>query len=318
MEEINENGGIGGNKLTLLKSDDASETTRGLAVAQNLSENQSVIAVIGHKSSYVSVPAASIYEEAGLVMLSPASTAPELTLNEDRYIYRIIPSDTVLALEMAEYLADMNYKRFVLYYSDDSYGRGLADAVEDQFKQYGITIVDRFHDYAGTVELERLKDRWRAYGYDGIFIAAAMSQGGQFMEDAGKVGIDTVFAGGNALDSPLLSEFISDQSSGVVIGSVFDPDSSEQAIRFTQSFIDHYETEPDIYAALGYDAVNLLASALDNSKNYSREEVAKELRGIGKWMGVCGVHEFSDNGDETGELIMIKQLIDGSFHRLER
>lgn len=318
VNEINENGGIDGNKLILLKSDDASETTRGMSVAQNLSENKSVIAVIGHKSSYVSVPAASIYEEAGLVMLSPASTAPELTVDDGRYIFRIIPSDTVLARNMAEHLADKSYKRFVLFYSDDSYGRGLADSVEDQFKQFGITIVDRFHDYAGTVGLERMKERWRAFDYDGIFVAAAMSQGGQFIQDAGLVGIDTVFAGGNALDSTQLSEFIPDQSSEVVIGSVFDPDSSEQAIRFTQSFIDHYGTEPDIYAALGYDAVNLLTSALDNTKNYSREEVAKELRGIGKWMGVCGMHVFSENGDETGELIVIKQLIDGSFHRLER
>ncbi len=318
VEEINEKGGIRGQRLRLLKSDDASETTKGLAVAQSMSDSETVMAVIGHKSSYISVPASAIYKEANLVMLSPASTAPELTEKDQQNIFRIIPSDAVLAEKLAEFLADMNHKRIVIYYSDDSYGRGLADAVEDQFRRYGITIVDRFTEYAGEEELSRLKDRWRAFGYDGIFVAAAISQGGQFIYDAGQIGINTVFIGGNALDSSQLSNLIGEQDSSIVIGSVFDPAASEQAKGFSRNFANKYGMEPDSYAALGYDAVHILAAALQNTENNNREEVAEKLRELGKWTGVCGVHEFTETGDEAGDLIVIKQLIDGSFSRLER
>ncbi len=318
VEEINESGGIRGKKLLLLKADDASQTSKGLLVAQSLADNQSVMAVIGHRSSYVSIPASAIYEEAGLVMLSPASSAPELTGNGQKYIFRIIPSDAVLAQNLAEYLAEKEHKRIVLYYSDDYYGRGLADAVEDQFQQNGITIVDRFNDYTGAEELRRLREKWKAFGYDGIFVAAAMAQGGQFIHDAGQIGISTLFLGGNTLDSLQMSKQIGDQSSSLVIGSVFDPESSEEAIDFSGRFIEKYGAKPDIYAALGYDAVNALVSALHNTESYSREEIAKELRKLGKWTGVCGEHEFSETGDEAGSLTVIKQFIDGTFSRLER
>ena len=71
VEDINKEGGIRGQKLVLLKLDDASEVTTGMAAAKKLTENSSVKAVIGHKSSYISIPASAIYEEAGLIMLSP-------------------------------------------------------------------------------------------------------------------------------------------------------------------------------------------------------------------------------------------------------
>lgn len=316
--EINENGGIEGQKLTLLKLDDASETAVGIAAAQSLSENKSVMAVIGHKSSYVSVPASEVYEEAGLVMLSPASTAPELTQNNTKNIFRIIPSDDVIAKNVAEYLADQNRKRIVIYYSDDSYGKGLADAFEDQSVKYGISVVDRFNYYSGIEELAHLQSRWRAFGYDGIFVAAAMSEGGRFIYDAGQAGISGIFAGGNALDSAELFDIVGAQTQKLVIGSVFDPDSSEQARDFTRDFTKKYGQAPDMYAALGYDAVRLLADALNCSKNCNREGVADELRNLGKWTGVCGGHELSETGDDMGELVVLKQLGDGEFSRLGR
>lgn len=318
VEEINEDGGIGGQKLMLLKMDDASSATVGMAAAKSFSENESVRAVIGHKNSYISVPASAIYEEAGLVMLSPASTAPELTQNNGRFIFRIIPSDARLAQNVAEYLGDQGLERIVLYYTEDSYGKGLADAFEDQSLQYGITVVDRFQYYSGMEELKRLQNRWRAFGYDGIFVAAAISEGSQFIYDVGQAGIRGLFAGGNALDSSKLSEIDGVGEQRIIIGSVFDPKSSEKAKSFTQSFTEKYGHAPDMYAALGYDAVRILADALNNSKSYDRGEIAKELRSMGRWEGVCGEHGFSETGDEVGELVVLKQLQNGKFSRLER
>lgn len=317
VKEINDSGGINGQELKLLKVDDNSEVTKGIAAAESFSNNKSVQAVIGHRSSNVSLPASAIYEEAGLVMLSPASTAPELTHN-NQYIYRIIPSDDVIAQKEAKYLAGQGLKKMVIYYSDDSYGRGLANSFEDQAKLYGITIVDRFNYYSGTEELHRLHSRWKAFSYDGIFVATSMPVGGQFIYDASQSGISGPFAAGNALDSPKLSVIGKEAAEGIIIGSVFDPgDESQQVQNFVKEFTKLYGQAPEYYAALGYDAVRILAAAFENTNKSDRVSVADGLRSLGKWTGVCGIHEFSKTGDDLGDLVVLKQLQEGVFVSLE-
>jgi branched-chain amino acid transport system substrate-binding protein len=318
VKEINENGGINGQELKLYKADDNSEATKGIAIAKSFSEEKSVRAVIGHRSSYVSLPASAIYEEAGLVMLSPTSTAPELTQKNNQFIFRIIPNDDEIARKLAEYLAGQGLKRMVIYYSDDTYGKGLANSFEDHARLFGITIVDRINYYSGTDELKRLHSKWQAFGYDGIFIATSLQEGSQFIYDAGQAGINGPFAAGDALDSPELSVIGIAGAEGIIIGSVFDPGGSEQAESFVNNFIKLYGETPEMYAALGYDAVKILAAAIENTNGSDRISVVDGLRDLGEWTGVCGVHELSESGDDGGDLVVLKQLQDGEFISLEK
>jgi branched-chain amino acid transport system substrate-binding protein len=84
VKEINAGGGINGKELKLLKEDDGSEVVKGIAIAESLAENPSVRAVIGHRNSFVSIPASAIYEKPGLTMLSrlprPRSSPETITV----------------------------------------------------------------------------------------------------------------------------------------------------------------------------------------------------------------------------------------------
>lgn len=318
VKELNAGGGVNGKELILLKEDDGSEVVKGISIAELFVENKSVQAVIGHRNSYVSLPASAIYEQAGLTMLSPASTDPELTQNDNRSIFRSIPGDDEIARELAEYLGGQGLRRMVIYYSADAYGKGLADSFEDQAKQNGIKIVDRFNDYASIEELIRLNSRWQAYGYDGIFVATAMPGGAQFIHDAGQAGIKGPFAAGNTLDSAELSHIGGAVAEGTIVGSVFDPGSDRPEVQsFVESFRAEYQLEPTAYAALGYDAVKLLAAAMEKAGTEDRSEIAEALRNLGRWPGACGVHELGAAGDELGDLVVLKQLQDGKFVYLE-
>ena len=318
VKELNTDGGVNGKELKLLKKDDGSEVVKGISIAELFVENKSIQAVIGHRNSYVSLSASAIYEQAGLTMLSPTSTDPELIQNDNRYIFRCIPGDDEIARELAEYLGGQGLKRMVIYYSADAYGKGLADSFEDQAKQNGIKIVDRFNDYASIEELIRLNSRWQAYGYDGIFVATAMPGGAQFIHDAGQAGIKGSFAAGNTLDSAELSHIGGAVAEGTIVGSVFDPGSDRPEVQsFVESFRAEYQLEPTAYAALGYDAVKLLAAAMEKAGTEDRSEIAEALRNLGRWPGACGVHELGAAGDELGDLVVLKQLQDGKFVYLE-
>lgn len=319
VKEINAGGGINGKKLKLLKEDDGSEVVKGISIAESLTENKSVRAVIGHRNSFVSIPASAIYEQAGLTMLSPASTDPKLTQNDYRYIFRSLPGDGEIAWKMAEYLAGQGLRRMVVYYSAEAYGIGLADSFEEQAKKHGIMIVDRFNYYSGIKELKRLHSRWQAFGFDGIFIAGAMPGGAQFIHDAGQAGIRGPFAAGNTLDSPELSVIGGEAAEGTIVGSVFDPGSNRPEVKsFVTSFQQEHHLEPTAYAALGYDAVKMLAAAMEKAGKQDRASVADGLRNLGRWQGVCGVHELSAGGDDLGDLVVLKQLKDGKVICLEK
>lgn len=314
VQEINSSGGIKGKRIRLLKEDDGSELVKGMAIAESFAENKAIQAVIGHDNSFISIPASTIYNNAGIVMLSPASTAPDLTKNDYKYIFRNIPSDDEIARQLALYLAEQGYQRMVIYYSDDSYGNGLANFFEDHAKTQGITIVDRFNYYTNLEDLRRLNNRWQAYGVDGIFIARTLPEGGQLIFDAGQLGIKLPFIAGDALDSPLLSEIGGKFAEGTVIGSVFNPYIDRPEVkRFVTDFLAEYQAEPSSDTALGYDAVKMLATAIEKSDLHNRSSVAKELMNLGKWPGVTGIHEFNEKGDDIGDLVVLKKLKNGKF-----
>lgn len=319
VKELNSSGGINGRAIRLLKKDDGGDVGRGMAVAQSFAENKEVKAVIGHRNSFISIPASRIYNNAGLVMLSPASTAPELTKGEYKYIFRNIPSDDEIAKQLVSHAAKQGHRRMAVFYSDDAYGIGLANSFEDHARSQGITVVDRYYYYSSLEDLRRIHNKWQSYGFDGIFLAKSMQEGAQFIQDARKAGITVPMFTGNALDSPLAVKIAGKAAEGIVVGSIFNPNSDRPEVKkFVKSYMAEYKALPSSYAAQGYDAVKMLADALRKSDLLKHSTVAHELRNLDAWSGVTGVHKFDDNGDDLGDLVVLKKLLEGEFVYLEK
>jgi branched-chain amino acid transport system substrate-binding protein len=318
VNEINQNGGIKSKKLEIIMNDDEASVAKGMAVAQSYAENKDMVAVIGHRNSSISIPASRIYEDAGLVMLSPASTAPELTEQGYNFIFRNIPSDDEITRQLAIFAAHSGHKRMVIYYSDDSYGRGLANSFEDHAGKDGVYIVDRFSYYGKLTDLERLHQKWKALDFDGVFIAQALPGGAEFIAEAGQAGITVPFIGGNALDSPMLYDIAGKYAEGTVIGTIFNPlESRPEVESFIKSFKQKYNQSPTAYSAQGYDAVKLLAAAIEKSNSTNPSVIADQLRKLNNYPGVAGYHTFNDNGDDIGKLVIKKVFRNGRFEYMD-
>ncbi|MHB1404537.1 MAG: ABC transporter substrate-binding protein [Desulfitobacteriaceae bacterium] len=314
VSEINNSGGIAGRHLSILPQDDEGSVTKGEAVAQAFSENKNVVAVIGNRNSFVSLPAAAIYEQAGLVMLTPGSTAPELTEQGFQYVFRSIPSDAEIARRVVDYARQHGHKRIAIYYSGDAYGRGLANAFEDSATKAGLTIVDRISYYGQLKQLADLAKKWQAMDYDGVFVANSLPDGGQFMADARQVGINVPFLAGNALDSPNLIKAAGQAAEGTVVGSFFNPqDGRPEVSKFEQAYRAKYGSTPGQWAATGYDAVNILAAAISRAESAEPAKIAAQLHALRDWSGVLGRHSFDQTGEEKGNLVVLKQVRKGTF-----
>lgn len=314
VEELNVSGGINGRQIRIIKKDDEASVTKGMAIAQEFAEDPEVVAVIGHRNSYISLPAASIYEKAGLVMLTPASTAPELSQQDYKYIFRSIPSDVEIATAMAVYAAGSDLNRIAVYYVDDSYGRGLANAFEDSATKIGLNVVDRISYYGDLKGLADLRRKWDAFDYNAVFVADSAKGGAQFMADARRMGISAPFLAGNTMDSPGFCEMAGAAAEGTVIGTVFNPlDTRPEVRKFIHAFSAKYKEEPTQYAAQGYDAVNLLADAIKKGGSTESAQIAEALRGLKDWPGVAGLHTFDQKGDEKGKMVVKKVVRNGKI-----
>ncbi|MDD3654042.1 MAG: ABC transporter substrate-binding protein [Desulfotomaculaceae bacterium] len=318
VDEINGRGGINGRKVRLVEKDDEGTVTGGVTAAQSLTRIPNLVAVIGHRASFVSIAASAIYEEAGIVMLSPASTAPGLTQKGYRLVFRNIPSDAEIARQLALFAAAQGHRRTAIYYSEDSYGLGLANAFEDHAKNAGIKIVDRISYYAGREDLERIAKKWSALDYDSIFVAHYMPDGAIFIADAVGAGISVPFLAGDAMDTPQLYEVAGTAAEGTVVGSIFNPgDPRPETKDFIEKFSKKYNTAPTPYAAQGYDAVWLLAAAMEESGSTDPQAIAATLRTFKEKPGAAGSHTFTDNGDEVGDLVVKKIIRSGEFQFID-
>lgn len=314
VDEINGRGGIKGRKIRLVEKDDEGTVTGGVNAAQSLVKIPNLVAVIGHRASFVSIAASAIYEEAGVLMLSPASTAPNLTQRGYKMIFRNIPSDDEIARQMALYAAGRGHRRMVVYYSEDSYGLGLANSFEDHAKKAGIKIIDRVSCYVDQENIAMLGKKWRALDYDGIFVAHYMPDGAEFIADAAEAGITVPFLAGDAMDTPELCKIAGKAAEGTVVGSIFNPeDPRPETKQFIEKFSKKYNTAPTPYAAQGYDAVHLLASAIEESGSTDPRAVAETLRTFKDRPGAAGTHTFTENGDDVGRLVVKKVVRNGQF-----
>jgi branched-chain amino acid transport system substrate-binding protein len=103
QNQVNQTGGIGGRSLKVLIADDANDPELAQRIATELAKNPAVVAVVGHNASNASLAAAPIYQQAGLVMISPTSSSEKLS-GFGNAILRTIPSTYFMAAPLVEYV----------------------------------------------------------------------------------------------------------------------------------------------------------------------------------------------------------------------
>jgi branched-chain amino acid transport system substrate-binding protein len=321
VDEVNQGGGVNGRKLRLTRVDDHESVDEGRLAAQRIAGNPDVVAVVGHLQSYVTVPAAAVYDLSGLVLLSPTATDSELTSHGYRRVFRTTLNDRSIGRQIAEFAAHRGLRRVAIFYIRNTYGRELANAFEERASEVGVAIAARRSydpsDQANDRTFEPIAREWKDLPMDGIFLAGEVPSAGYFIAQARAAGIRVPILGGDALSAPSLMSVPGPAAEGTIVGSVFHPDEPRAEVRrFTTLFTARYRVAPDAASAVAYDAVHLLVHAMQQAHSSAPDDVAAAMRAVRDWPGVTGSFSFDNDGDVIGKHLVTLIVRHGRFEYL--
>jgi branched-chain amino acid transport system substrate-binding protein len=317
VQEINAAGGVNNRQLRLQQYDDGESIDEGNVVAQKICNDYDVMAVIGHLQSYITIPVAPVYEMAGLVLIAPTATDPSLTAHGYRRVFQATFTDRDTGKALAE-LARKRHRRMAIVYVRNAYGRGLANAFEDRANEIGLLIVarrsyDSGEDVSGNTFAPIIRE-WKALELDAILLAGEVPSAAHFVAQARAEGLLVPIFGGDAMSDPILMRVAGPAAEGMTLLSFFHPDEPRPEVqKFKAAYERREGASPGAGAALGYDAIYLLARGMQNANSAAPDEVARALHHMPRWNGVTGGFRFDANGAAVDKRPILLIVRNGRF-----
>lgn len=300
IADLNEAGGVLGEEISFISVDDACDVDQALAVAKRHVAAK-VDVVIGHLCSRTSIAASEIYDDAGMIMISAASTNPEVTDRGLPMVFRTVGRDDDQAgVAGAHILKHFANRKIALLHDGNTYGRGLVEGVKAELNAGGMTevmfgsIAPEQDSYAPVVE------EVAAAGADLIYaVSNTVSDVSLLTRQLKEVIPTAVVISADAIASDGFPLLAGDAAHGTLF--TFGPDARKapEAVDVVARFRDEEGYEPDGYTLLAYAAVQAWAGAVEKAGSTSPTDVAKELK-AGTFDTVIGKIGFNTKGDVTG------------------
>src|SRR5687768_5476581 len=184
VKDINEAGGVLGEELVLRVGDDACDPKQAVAVANQM-VNEGVVLMAGHFCSGSSIPASAVYNEEGVLQISPASTNPQLTEQGFDNVFRLCGRDDPQRTYAANYVVDNNVgSKVAIIHDKTAYGKGLADEFKKQLNARGVEEAMYEAITAGDKDFTALITKMKEAGVDLIYLGGYHTEAGLIARQA--------------------------------------------------------------------------------------------------------------------------------------
>ncbi|KVE32464.1 branched-chain amino acid ABC transporter substrate-binding protein [Burkholderia sp. TSV86] len=275
IEQINAAGGAGGNKFEAVLIDDACEPKQAVAVANKI-VSQKIKYVIGHVCSGSTIPASDIYENEGIVMITPSATAPQLTEGKKRkFIFRTIGRDDQQGPAAAQYIiAKTKPKKVAVLHDKQSYGQGIATSVKRDLEAAKIPVVLFEGINAGDSDYSAIVTKLKSQGVDFVYFGGYHPEMGLLMRQAREQGVNAQFMGPEGVGNKDVTAIAGPASEGmlVTLPADFSADPANAAI--VKAFADKKRDPNGPFQMPAYSGVKIIADAIIGAKSTDPTKVA--------------------------------------------
>lgn len=298
VDDINKKGGILGKQVELVIEDNQSTNPGTVLAFTKLGGNKDIPAIIGPIRSTQTQAASPSIAKLGIPTMIGGSD-PSLTKVNNRWLFRCRPSDLYSSRVIANFgVNKLKLKKWVIVHSTDAFGAGGAKALEEALKEYGVEPVlvqgytNNSQDFTPVVLAIKKS------GADVIGSYMTNSQDvGIFAKQLRQLGVTTTWIGSASIVTDTAMKLAGDSLHNTYGIADFNPDANPAAKAYAAAYRARHKLEPDVYSSWAFDAMNVIATALNTAKSTQAEDIRKAIVGIKGWKGVEGTYNFDDNGD---------------------
>jgi branched-chain amino acid transport system substrate-binding protein len=319
LAEINASGGVLGKKVEL-KLEDNQSTNPGTVLAfSKLFGEGGIVAVIGPIRSTQIQASSPTVAKAGIPTMI-GGTDPSLTKVNNRWVFRARPNDSYSSRVIADFgVNTLKKQKWAIIHSTDAFGSGGMNALTTALKTLGVTPVliqgytNNSQDFTPVV----LAIKKSGADVIGTYMTNSPDVG-IFAKQLRQLGVAAEWVGSPSVVTDTAMKLAGPALHGVYGIADFTPDSSPEAQAYTKKYRDAYKLDPDVYSSWAYDALRVLALAINTAKSTEPEAIRKAIVGIKSWKGVEGSYNFDENGDglrgynvvknEGGKVAFIKHI----------
>lgn len=297
VADLNAKGGVLGQKLRLVTGDDACDPKQAVSVANDLASKGAVF-VAGHYCSSSSIPASDVYAESGIVQISPASTATELTDRKLTNVFRVCGRNDDQGLLAATYVADhFAGKRIAILDDKSTFGKGVADQFRKGLNAHGIKEVMNDSITGGEKDYSPLVTKLKQAGADLVYFGGYHPEAGLIVRQMRAQNLRTVLMGADSMVTDEFWAITGPAGEGTLLTFGPDPRLNPANAALVRSFR-AAGYEPEAYTLYTYAAVQAWAQAAAKARSTDMAKVSAALR-ANIFDTVKGPLGFNAKGDVT-------------------
>jgi branched-chain amino acid transport system substrate-binding protein len=298
----------------LLLKDEKSQKQEASNQAKSLIDNDAVNVILGSVASSITMQIAQECKEAGVPLITPASTNDAVTTKYGEYVSRICFKDSFQGPALADFALKRGWKKAAMIVDrSNAYSIGLSENFDKRFTEGGGTtttdyFVETDKEFSNVIESVAKRSP------DVILFSGYYGQGGPMIRQAKGKWDGIPILGGDGLDSPKFVELLGDTNSEVYFTTHFAADEpDEQAQAFARRYKERFGVSPGAMAALGYDVLFVLMDAAKRAKDpHDRALLAKAIRETKGVKGVTGTIDL-DTPDRTPRKDLVIVKVEGGF-----
>jgi len=307
---------IGGKKVRfeLVAEDDAADPKQGTAAAQKLCDAR-VNGVVGHLNSGTTIPAAKIYNQCGLPMVSPSATNPTLTTLGYQNVYRLLANDNALGARMAHHAKEvLKVSKVAIIDDRTAYGQGVADVFRKTALKLGLEVVGNQYTNDKAIDFMSILTSIKSKKAQAIFFGGMDPQAGPMLAQMQRLGMTkTYLFGGDGICTDKLMDLSSRaRTLGNVVCAVGGapieslPGGTAWRSRYDAKFPKQFQ----VYSPYTYDATMVLVDAMKRAGSTDPKVYAPKLRDI-NYAGVTAQVQFEPNGELKNPAVTLYVYRDG-------
>ncbi|MDO9441380.1 MAG: branched-chain amino acid ABC transporter substrate-binding protein [Beijerinckiaceae bacterium] len=318
--DINAAGGILGQQIQIFVGDDASKPEQGVS-AGNKFVGDGVKYVVGHFNSGVSIPvSAEVYNENGILQITPASTNPTFTERGLWNVFRTCGRDDQQGAVAADYIVSkMKDKRIAVLHDKTPYGKGLADETKKAMNAKGVKEVVYEGINPGERDYRAVVTKLKAQRVDLLFWGGLHPEAGVLLSQMREQGLTTVMMGGDGIAAAELAAIAGDAVEGTLMTFGPDPTKRPDAAAIVKKFTDK-NINPESYTLYSYASVQVIKQAAEKANSLDTKKVAEVMHSGMTFDTVIGKFSFNKKGDRNdADYVMYvwKKMPDGKMSYVE-